>query len=342
MSYRQLTRDERYQIQALKTQGAHQAEIARRLGRRSSTISRELRRNSTHSDVLGTYYSAVHAEQRVATRRKLKGRNQRRIRGELQTLVEQKLRLAWSPEQISGRLRQELAIKLSHETVYQHVLRDSVEQRGMLRYCLRFGGYKHHRFRKSRHSARTRERKLHIGDRPAAANERAEQGHWERDCIVGAAGGAALLTLVERKTRFTRIRRISKVQADAAAEATIDALRAHRGVKTVTNDNGVEFGRDEALRAALGVPIYFCDPSSPWQRGSVENTNGLIRQYVAKGTDIATLDTRLAQAIEDSLNHRPRKTLDWRTPYEEEWNKRTKLMSGTKMMRLGLEFSGLA
>ena len=339
MSYQQLTREERYQIQALKTQGARQADIARRLNRSRSTISRELRRNSTHSEALGTYYSAVHAEQRVAARRKLKRQSQRRIRGELRELVEQKLRLAWSPEQISGRLRHELAIKLSHETVYQHVLRDSVEQRGMLRYCLRFGGYKRHRFRKSRCSARTRERKLHIDDRPAAANERAEQGHWERDCIVGVAGGAALLTLVERKTRFTRLRRISKLSADAAAEATIEALRAHRTTKTMTNDNGVEFGRDETLRAALSVPIYFCDPSSPWQRGSVENTNGLVRQYVPKGTDIDKLDPRLAQAIEDSLNHRPRKTLDWRTPYEEEWNRRTKLMSGTKMMRLGLEFS---
>jgi transposase, IS30 family len=340
VNYQQLTRDERYQIQALKTQGVHQAEIARRVKRTRSTISRELRRNSTTSDALGIYYSAVHAEQRVAARRKAKGRNQRRIRGDLQVLVEQKLRLAWSPEQISGRLWHELSISMSHETIYQHVLRDSFEQQGMLRYCLRFGGYKHHRFRKSTCHARTRKRKLHIDDRPAAANERTEQGHWERDCIVGVPGGAALLTVVDRKTRFTRIRRIPKLTAEAAGQATLDALRPHGAtLKTLTNDNGIEFGRDEQLHAALGAPIYFCDPSSPWQRGTIENTNGLIRQYVAKGTNIDELDPRLPQAIEDSVNHRPRKTLDWRTPHEEEWNERTVLMSGTKMMRLGLEFS---
>jgi transposase, IS30 family len=279
------------------------------------------------------------AQQKATERRKDKARRQRRIRGELQTLVEQKLRLAWSPEQISGRLWLERGIRVSHETIYQHVIRDSFEQRGMLRYCLRFGGYKQHRLRKSKQGANSYKRKHHIDQRPAAANERLELGHWERDCVVGQPGGAALLTLVDRKSRFSRIRRIARLNSDHVADATVDALLEHRRVtKSVTNDNGQEFGRDEALQQRLGVPVYFCDPSSPWQRGSIENLNGLIRQFVRKHSSIDSLHSRFPKLLEDALNHRPRKTLGYRTPHELLFNKETVLMRGP-MMRLGLEFT---
>jgi IS30 family transposase len=339
MSYRQLTLDERYQIQALHKQRLPAAAIARQLGRHRSTVTRELARNSQCPADRPGFYAAYMAQQMCAERRKEKCRKQRRIQHELQQLVEQKLRLAWSPEQVSGRLWLEQRIRLSHETIYQHVLRDSLEQQGMLRYCLRFGGYKQHRFRRSTHADRTAERKHHIGERPVAANERTESGHWERDCVVGLAGGAALLTMVERKSRFSRIRRIAKLTSTKAADATVDALRDHRRItKSITNDNGQEFGREETLQRTLGVPIYFCDPSSPWQRGSIENLNGLIRQYVPKRADIAALSSLLPAAIEDSLNHRPRKSLGYRTPHEVLFQTRTKLMAGP-MMRLGLEFS---
>jgi len=336
MSYQQLTLDERYQIQALRKQRVSPAAIARALGRNRSTITRELARNSQRCET-HAFYAAHMAQQTAGERRKHKGKLQRRIRNDLQQLVEQKLRLAWSPEQISGRLWAEQGLRLSHETIYQHVIRDSRESHGMLRYCLRFGGYKQHRLRKSKVGARTQERKHHIDDRPAAANERREVGHWERDCVIGLAGGAALLTMVDRKSRLSRIRRVDKLNSDEVADATVDALRDHR-TKSVTNDNGQEFGRDDALQRRLGVQIYFCDPSSPWQRGSIENTNGLIRQYVPKRTEIDALHPQLPHALEDSLNHRPRKTLGYRTPHEVFFNARTKLMSGP-MMRLGLEFS---
>jgi IS30 family transposase len=233
----------------------------------------------------------------------------------------------------------EHGIRLSHETIYQHVLRDSREQHGMLRYCLRFGGYKQHRLRQSNHAARTQDRKHHIDQRPATANDRSEVGHWERDCVVGLAGGAALLTLVERKTRFSRIRRIAKLTSAATAEATIAALRGHASItKSITNDNGHEFGCDDALQQQLGVPIFFCEPSSPWQRGSIENLNGLIRQFVRKRSDIRALHPHLPAALEDALNHRPRKSLGYRTPHEVLFNTESELMSGP-MVRLGLEFS---
>ena len=342
MNYQQLTLDERYQISAMRTQNFSVSEIARALGRHRSTISRELARNPKSYPVTdgADCYDPVHAQQRARERRIAKGVALRRIQGDLRQIVESKLRQGWSPEQISGRLRIECAIGISHETIYQHVLRDTHEQRGGLRYCLRFGGYKHHRFRKSKHAARTRARKHHIADRPAAANERRELGHWERDCVVGS-GDSALLTIVDRKSRYSRIRRVAKLQVDHTSKATAEALRPLGDVsRTITNDNGSEFQRDHELEERLGIPVFYCDPSAPWQRGSVENLNGLLRQFVPKGTNIDTLPSWAPNALEDTLNHRPRKTLGFRTPHEVFFSTGMELMSPS--VRLGLEFSGQA
>jgi transposase, IS30 family len=337
MTHRQLTLEERYHIEAYVDQGWSQAEVARVLGRDASTISRELRRNGSPS----LRYTAFSAAKRVHQRRVDKGERSQKVRGQLKKLVEQKLRMSWSPEQISGRLWLESGIHLSHETIYQHVLRDSRRQ-GFLRYCLRFGGYKHHRFKKSRAGERTRQRKHWIEQRPAAANERSEIGHWERDCIVGRHGGSVLLTMVDRKSRFTRIRQVLRHQAKEVGAATVAALAAHRSVtKTMTNDNGSEFQRDEPLERQLGVPIYYTEPSSPWQRGSIENLNGLVRQYVPKGTNLDKLPPLTARALEETLNYRPRKTLGYRTPQEIFYAKENALMRGP-LLRLGLEFSGSA
>ncbi|GAC1680225.1 MAG: IS30 family transposase [Candidatus Dormibacteraceae bacterium] len=336
--HRQLTLEERYHIEVWLKDGCSQAEIARRLGRSPSTVSRELSRNG--SPAAAQCYLAVRAGKQAHQRRVEKGERSRKIQGDLKELIEQKLRLSWSPEQISGRLELELGVHITHETIYQHVLRDS-RQRGILRYCLRFGGYKHHRFKKSRAAEKTRQRKNWIDQRPVEANERLEIGHWERDCIVGtkSGGGAVLLTIIDRKTRYTRIRRVPRHQADEVGAATVEALTPHRAItKTVTNDNGVEFQRDEALQHKLGVPIYFTEPSSPWQRGSIENLNGLVRQYVRKATNIAALPTWTTDAIEETLNYRPRKCLSYRTPHEAFYEEKAMLMEG-HLMRLGLEFS---
>jgi IS30 family transposase len=333
-TYRQLTLEERYHIQVYLKVGCSQAETARRLGRHPSTVSRELLRNRPSGP-----YVADRAQRRAHHRRIEKGAASRKIQGDLRTLVERKLHLSWSPEQICGRLRLELGIRLSHETIYQHVLRDS-QQRGFLRYCLRFGGYKHHRFKKSRRADRTRLRKNWLDQRPTAANERTELGHWERDCVVGARGRSVLLTLVDRRSRLTRIRRAPRQQTNEVARATIEALAPHRKVtKTVTNDNGVEFQRDQSLQDQLGVPIFFTEPSAPWQRGSVENLNGLVRQYVPKRTDIDELPSWAPQAIEDTLNFRPRKVLGFQTPHEAFFDEKINLMEDNQLMHFGLEFS---
>jgi transposase, IS30 family len=336
MNYRQLTQDKRYQLESLRGLGFSMVTIAAWLRCHPSTVSRELRRNADPRSEGA--YAAKRAQSMTRQRRVDKGERCRKIQGTLQRHVERHLRRSWSPEQISGRLRLERGIRISHETIYQHVLRDARRQ-GKLRYCLRFGGYKHHRFRKSKVAVKSGLRKKSVHQRCAAANKRRELGHWERDCVLGQRGESALLTLVDRKSRFTRIRRVQKVDTEHVARATIEALATHRRVtKTMTNDNGVEFQRDEALQAKMNIPIYFTDPHSPWQRGSIENLNGLVRQYVPKGFDIDKLPSWATQALEETLNFRPRKTLGYRTPHEAFYGTRLSLIANQRM-HFGLEFS---
>jgi len=336
MSHRQLSQDERYQIQALLRAQRSQADIARELGRNPSTISRELSRNTVEG--MTHPYLAQRACKLTHGRRVAKGVASRKIQGELQDLVEQKLRLSWSPEQISGRLRLELCIFVSHECIYQHVIRDA-KNLGFLRYCLRFGGYKHHRCKKSKMAERTRERKNWIDERPAAANERRDLGHWERDCVVGNPGSSVILTMVDRRSRYTRIRHVQKLDTAHVGEATAEILAPYKRFnKTLTNDNGVEFQRDSQLQIKIDIPIYFCDPASPWQRGTIENTNGLIRQFLRKGSSFDKLPAWTAAAVEETLNYRPRKTLGYRTPHEIFHNQ-TLYLTQEPLMRFGLEFS---
>jgi transposase, IS30 family len=333
-TYEQLSLDERYQIQTRLGLHESAASIARAIGRHPSTIYRELSRNSDTSCVHP--YLAARAAKLARRRRVVKGERQRKIQGALKELVESKLRLSWSPEQICGRLAIEQGISLSHETIYQHVLRDS-ERLGFYRYCLRFGGYKQHRFKKSRMAERTRERKNWIEDRPLEANDRTELGHWERDCVLGKRGDSALLTMVDRRSRYVVIRRIENLNTDAVAAATLTALRG-LPARTLTNDNGVEFQRDESLQRKLGIPIYFCNPKSPWERGTVENMNGLIRQYFPKGSDFDAMPAWAPAAVENTFNFRPRKVLGYKTPYEIVGNQSVNLMTD-KTMHFGLEYS---
>lgn len=336
MSHRQLSLDERYQIQAMVRARYTQAEISRELGRSSSTISRELKRNSDPAAL--EPYRAKPAQRRTAMRRVEKGAASRKIQGRLERLVVKKLQLGWSPEQISGRLLRERKIKLSFESIYQYVLADK-KRHGVLRYYLRFGGYKQHRFKHSKVGARTALNKLHISDRPKAANERSELGHWERDCIVSTGRSSAIVTMVDRRSLYTRLAHVPRMDAAHVAAATERMLAAHKDItKTITNDNGLEFRKEQELSKKLNAPIYFCDPASPWQRGTVENTNGLIRQYLRKRTNFDKLHPGVPVAVENTLNFRPRKVLGYRTPYEVFNKERIRLLSGP-LMRLGLEFS---
>jgi IS30 family transposase len=342
-TYRQLSLDERYQIQTRLGLKQDVSTIAKALARHPSTIYRELARNSApippcHYALPNptAKYVALPADRKTRRRRIAKGVAQRKIKGELQQLVEAKLRLSWSPEQICARLRTELSIRLSHETVYQHIMRDS-KGLGFYRYCLRFAGYKQFRFKKSRMAEKTRARKNWIEQRPDEANQRVEIGHWERDSLLGKRGESALLTLIDRKSRYIRLVHVPRLESGAMATATANALK-NLPVKTITNDNGFEFRRDESLQVTINAPVYFCNPSSPWERGSVENANGLLRQYFPKGHDFDSLPPWAPSAVENTLNFRPRKVLGYKTPHEIFHKTSIQLMKDPAM-HFGLEFS---
>jgi IS30 family transposase len=230
----------------------------------------------------------------------------------------------WSPDEISRRLRREFpddpTMRISHETIYQSLY---VQGRGELRRelarCLRSGRAKR---RSQGHTEEWRKiaNKVMISERPAEVADRAVPGHWEGDLIIGAGGKSAVGTLVERSTRYVLLLHLN---GDRGAEAVAEAMRnaimtlPEELRRSVTWDQGREMARHVEFTIATGIPIYFCDPRSPWQRGSNENTNGLLRQYMPKGTDLTKHSVEDLMRIQRSLNGRPRKTLDYMMPSEK-------------------------
>jgi IS30 family transposase len=323
-----LSFEEREQILVGVHRGESDSEIARGLGRHRSTVGREIRRcGGRRRD-----YRPLAAE-RVAHR--LAGRPKRsKFSASLRLVaaVEQGLEEGWSPEQISARLRVEYPddqeMRISHETIYQSLF---VQSRGELRRqltaCLRTGRHA----RKHHGGVELRGRipgMVSISERPAEVEDRAVPGHWEGDLIIGKGGHSAVATLVERQTRYVLLARIadrSTEQVIAALAAQIQTLPAHLA-RSLTWDRGTELTAHAQFTVATGVQVFFCDPHSPWQRGSNENTNGLLRQYLPKSTDLAVHDQAELDRIAAQLNGRPRKTLAWHNPAE----KMTELLALTR------------
>jgi IS30 family transposase len=310
VTYRQITSEERYILATLRKQGSTKAEIARELGRHRSTIGRELKRNSARFD--GCYRPSK-AIERTAGRRARSRRNQRFTRTDLRQ-VEAQLRELWSPEQICGRLRGSLSI--SHETIYRHIWRDRFLG-GSLHTYLR-GARKQRRKRYGAYDSRGRlAGKKHISERPLAAEQRSEIGHWEIDTVIGNGDHHCLVTVVDRKTGYLVIGKLRARTKEHTNRRTLRLMRRHpRCFKTITADNGTEFHDYAQLEHATGVAFYFATPHHSWERGTNENTNGLIRQYVPKGTSMAKLSQQRCNAIAQALNDRPRKRLGFKTPQE--------------------------
>lgn len=296
--------------------------IAAELGRSPSTVSREIRRN--RHPVNGQYrpYAAqARADARRPRPRPGKiGRNP-----ELRDFVQDHLDQRWSPEQICQALRaqfpQRTEMHVVHETVYQALY---VQGRGELRRelakALRSGRT---RRKPHRQAACRQPRFTHpmvmISERPAEAEDRAVPGHWEGDLIIGKDGASAIGTLVERATRYVMLLHLPDGRtAEHVRDALVDTVQTLPGhlVRSLTWDQGSEMAAHHAFTVATDIPVYFCDPASPWQRGSNENTNGLLRQYFPKGTDLATHTRDHLDAVAAELNSRPRKTLGWETPAE--------------------------
>ena len=315
MNYEQLNAEERSALASLRRLGLSQAEIGRQLGRHRSTVGRELKRNAAPYD---GWYRAARAEERAVARRKRSRRNSQFGRAEL-ARVEELLREQWSPEQVSGFLARSNELSISHETIYRHVWRD-LKKGGTLYLHLRCAR-KQCRKRYGRYDSRGRlEGKRKIGERPASIEKRLRIGHWEIDTVMGQSLGESsdcILTLVERKTGYVLIGKLAARTAAEASRATIQLLKRHPGrCQTITSDNGTEFHRYAEIEAATGLKFYFATPHHSWERGTNENTNGLIRQYLPKGVSMTGLTQNECDAIADKLNNRPRKRHEYKTPNE--------------------------
>jgi len=355
MPGRRLTRDERIRIGAWWTAGWSIPRIAVQLGRDRSTVWREVRRNNSarhgpknprgsrraaagrRMGVYGVGYDADRAQLR-AHRRGLRPRGGRmRAEPELRALVLERLTKRWSPQQVAASLRVEFPDRpelwVSHETIYQALY---VQSRGNLRaeltrqVALRSG--RTARIPRGAPAGAVRSRRpwatLRISDRPAEAADRAVPGHWEGDLIVGARNASAIATLVERSTRFVLLAALpgGKVAEDLTDRlvTVMSTLPAHLR-RSLTWDLGNEMAANARFTLATGTPVYFCDPHSPWQRGSNENTNGLLRQYFPKSTNLNTYTQADLDTVAAELNARPRQTLAWHTPAQEL----TKLLDAT-------------
>ncbi len=321
-SGRYLSLAEREEIALGLAAGRGVRAIARSLGRAPSTVSREVGRNSQRQWPGGYRPSLAQA--------KAEDRARRPKAGKLATCpllaahVQDMLLEGWSPQQIAGRLRAQFPddgeMSVSHETIYQALF---VQGRGGLRReltaCLRTGrALRRPRRRVDGRRERIRD-KVMISERPAEAADRAVPGHWEGDLILGPASRSAIGTLVERTTRFTLLLHLpsdhrAETIRDAVTETITTLPTALR--RSLTWDQGIEMARHAEITVAAGLPVYFCDPASPWQRGTNENTNGLLRQYFPKGADLSVYPKDHLDAVAAQLNGRPRKTLGYRTPAE--------------------------
>lgn len=312
MTYRQLSPEERYMLAALRRQGHNQAEIARSLGRHRSTVCREVRRNSTRAD---GHYRAFTAQERTNGRRSRSRRNGR-FSAEDFALIDELLRRQWSPEQVAGHLRRAGRLLISHETIYRHVWRDKKEG-GALYTHLR-GARKRRRKRYGAYDSRGRlAGKRMISERPAEVESREAVGHWEADTVMGVGSKDCVLTLVERKTGLVLVGKLADRTAHSLSRRAVSLIRSSGGrFETVTSDNGTEFHDYRRVERLTGVVFYFARPYHSWERGSNENANGLLRQYLPKGSSMAGLSQQQCNAIAGKLNTRPRKRLGFRTPLE--------------------------
>ncbi len=306
-TYTQLTQEQRYQISVLLKIGQNQSEIAETIGKHKSTISREVRRNRGQRG-----YRPKQAQRMSLDRRK---KAKPRIQEATWKLIESKLQEDWSPEQIADWLKRNTDIQVSPERIYQYIYVDK-----------RAGGslYKHLRCqkkRRKRYGGYDRRGKLpnrrSIEERPDIVDQRQRIGDWEVDTMIGKGHRQAIVTLTERKSRFALLRKVERRKANLVCTAVIDLLqpvadRSH----TITGDNGKEFADHERIAHELEISFFFAHPYAAWERGANENMNGLVRQYIPKNRDLSSVTDEELLQIMNKLNHRPRKCLDFKTPFE--------------------------
>ncbi len=308
--YKQLTYEQRCQIEVLKKRGDSQTAIAETVGVNQSSVSRELRRNTGQRG-----YRHKQAQRRATTRRQ-GAYKAIKMTPDVITLVDQQVALKWSPEQISGWLKKEHHISLSHERIYQHIWQNKARG-GDLYQQLRRHGRRYHKRCNGKTSRGQIKNRISIDERPEVVDERSRVGDWEIDTVIGKGQSGALVTIVERATRFTVSAQVDSKHAAVVTDAVITLLTPYTGaVHTITADNGKEFAYHEQITAALGAPVYFAHPYHSWERGLNENTNGLLRQYWPKETNFKQVTDDEVESVVEELNNRPRKVLAFYTPAE--------------------------
>lgn len=321
MSHNQLTENERYQIYALRKGGHTQKEIAEFLERSPSTISRELARNS------GLRGYRPKQAQQFADARRQGAQKARKVTEEVKREIEVLVRQELSPQQVVAYLARHRGVSLHHETVYQLIYADKASGGEMYKH-LRIAS-KPYRKRYGSHDRRGKiKNRVSIDERPVIVENRSRIGDWEGDTIIGKGRRSALLTLVERKTLYTLIVKLTGKRADLLAEAAIRELVPLKAkVSTITLDNGLEFAAHEVIAKAVGADIYFAHPYASWERGINENTNGLIRQYFPKGTNFDKVSEEEIKFVMSRLNNRPRATRGGRSPNELFMGQRVDLLA---------------
>ena len=311
MSYRQLTMVQRYQIEALLKEGLSQQVIAENIGVHRSTIWRELKRNSLDHDE----YDPLRASISARLRYQYKSKNRRLTKKHI-SYIKKYIQEGWSPEQVSGRMAVDGLESISHETIYKYIYQNQ-----------RSGGklYKYLRHKNKKYTKRTAahrnrgqiKNRVSIDERPLIVEAKARVGDWEVDTVIGRYHHQAIVTLVDRHSKFTLMKKVPSKHAEPVKQAIVDLLKPIKAhTLTITSDNGKEFAYHQEVSRRLDTEFYFAHPYQSWQRGLNEHTNGLIREYFPKKTEFQDITDRQIVEVQNRLNHRPRKILGYKTPAE--------------------------
>lgn len=311
MKYKQLTMKERYQIEALIKEGLSQRKVALNIGVHYSTVSREIKRNSLDNGE----YQAHNATISTRLRYQYKSKNRRVTKKHIE-YISKHLKYGWSPEQISGRMRVDTNMSISHESIYKYIYKNQ-RSGGTLYKYLR---HKHKKYIKRSASYRSRgviPNRTLIDYRPAIIEDKIRVGDWEVDTVIGKYHYQAIVTLVERASKFTLMKKVESKSANDVTKAIVELLSPVQDYTlTITSDNGKEFSYHEEISKALNTDFYFAHPYQSWQRGLNEHTNGLIREYFPKKSEFVNITDDDIVDVQCRLNDRPRKILGYKTPSE--------------------------
>jgi len=319
--YKQLTHKERYQIYALIKEGLNYSKIAKNIGVNKSTISREIKRNSKSKNTYHPDSASIEAFVRHKNKNKYV-----KIDKTIEKYIRKYLKLDYTPEQIAGRLNYKNIINITHEAIYQYIYKNKASGGRLYLYLVR--KMKKYQKRDAQYNSRGLiANRISISKRPKIVDNKTRIGDWEVDTIIGKYHQGSIVTIVDRKSRFTLMRILPTKEAIGVSNAIIELLYPIKQfTHTITSDNGKEFTLHENISKSLNTDFYFCDPYSSWQRGLNENTNGLVRRYIPKKTSFENISQNEIIMIQNKLNHRPRKSLGYKTPFEVFMNEVSRKM----------------